>query len=43
VPSVEGVCKVLGINYTLNEKFRGGVYEIVIRDITFGVTSQMPE
>jgi len=40
---VEGVCRVSGLEYALDETFRGGVYEIVIRDVTVGIEKRMPE
>lgn len=31
------------LEYALDEHFRGGVYEIVIRDVTIGIEKRMPE
>ena len=31
------------LEYALDETFRGGVYEIVIRDVTVGIEKRMPE
>ena len=42
---MEGICRVTGLNYVLDESFRGGVYEIIIRDVTVGIMPEkrMPE
>ena len=37
INTVEGVCRVSSIEYALDETFRGGSYEIVIRDVTVGI------
>jgi len=42
-PSIEGVCNVKDLVYELNDKFTGGEYEIIIRDVTKGISNKMPE
>ncbi len=31
------------LSYALDEKFRSGVYELTITDVTRGITNKMPE
>ena len=37
------MCRVTALEYALDETFRGGAYEIVIRDVTVGIEKRMPE
>eukprot|EP00347_Sterkiella_histriomuscorum_P017342 403349752 len=43
IQSKEGILSVKDLSYTLNESFRGGTYEITIRDVTRGITNKMPD
>lgn len=42
-PTIEGVCNVKDLVYELDDKFTGGEYEIIIRDVTKGITNHMTE
>lgn len=34
---MEGVCRVTGVNFALDEQFKSGTYEILIKDVTVGI------
>lgn len=45
INTVEGICKVSDLHYKLDDHFKSGSYEIVVRDITVGIANdkKMPE
>lgn len=42
-PTKNGICIVKDLVYELNDTFTGGEYEIIIRDVTKGISNHMPE
>jgi hypothetical protein len=45
INTVEGICKVSDLHYKLDDFFKSGTYEIIIRDVTIGIATdkKMPE
>ena len=41
MPSKEGVCSIKELSYHITETFKMGNYEIIIRDVTKGITNKM--
>ena len=37
------MCSIRELSYVVTETFKGGNYEIIIRDVTRGITNKMPE